>query len=93
MVFLRRDDEEEELENPDDEDATLGDDVLDEVEEDTVDVADDMEGFGHIDETEKDKKEDDEEEKDDEDKDDHDAPLEDDAEDVDFDTFDDVDEM
>ena len=32
MVFFRRDDEEEELEAPEDEDAALADDVLDEVE-------------------------------------------------------------
>lgn len=94
MVFLRSDDEEE-LEAPEDEDAALADDILDEVEEDSTDIAeDDMEGFGHIEEVvEKDKKEDETDEDEDEEDADRDAPLEEDAEDVDFDTFDDIDEM
>jgi len=90
MIFFTRD-EEEEIENPDDEEATLAEDLLDEVGEE--DVADDLEGFGLIDEKdEKDKNKNDDEEKDEED-DDEEVPLDEDAEDVDFDTFDDIDEM
>ncbi len=92
MVFFRTDDEEEdEIETPDDEDTALADDVLDEVESDDVVAPDELEGFGLMDETaalaieEKDEEKEGEEE--------GDAPLEEDAEDVDFDTFDDVDEM
>ena len=81
---------EDELEDVDDEDASLGDDVLDEVAgEDESDDEDDTEGFGHIDDKvvkEVPESDDDEEEEDD-------AELEDDAEDVDYDSFDDVDEM
>jgi len=70
-----------------DEEATLADDLLDEVSED--DTADDLlEGFGVLPEVvtkeepeEKDELEDDTE------------SLEEDAEDVDFDLFDDVDEL
>ncbi len=90
MVFFRRDDEEEELDTPEDEDAALADEVLDEVEVDSEDlgVPDEIEGFGLITEEVK------EDEEDEEDEDgDGDESLEDDAEDVDFDTFDDVDEM
>ena len=79
------DDESEEM---NDEDATLGDDVLDEVagvEDDTED--DEVEGFGLVDE--KDVKEDDEEEEDDEEP----TEPEEDVEDMDYDSFDDVDEM
>jgi len=79
---------EDELEDTDDEDASLGDDVLDEVAgEEEVDADDDTEGFGHIEE--KDVKEPAEEEEEEEDN----TALEDDAEDVDYDSFDDVDEM
>jgi len=79
---------EEELEDTNDEDASLGDDVLDEVAgEEQDDTDDDTEGFGHIEE--KDVKEPSEEEDEEED----DTALEDDAEDVDYDSFDDVDEM
>lgn len=90
MVFLRRDGDEEETESPEDEDATLADDVLDEVEGDVDETADatEIEGFGLVPDKE-DEKEDDAEDEDD----DSDEALEDDAEDVDFDTFDDVDEM
>lgn len=89
MVFLRRDDDEE-IEAPEDEDAALADDILDEVEEEVADVVgpEDIEGFGLITES----GEEDEEEKE-EDAEDGDEALEEDAEDVDFDTFDDVDEM
>jgi hypothetical protein len=78
---------EEELEDIDDEDAALGEDVLDEVAGEEDDAEGDTEGFGHIEE--KDVKESSEEEEEEED----DAALEDDAEDVDYDSFDDVDEM
>jgi len=85
MTFLNRD-EEEESENPDDEEATLAEDLLDEVGEETV-ADDELEGFGLI-TPEVEKEEEEVEEKDDEE-----ATLDEDAEDVDFDTFDDVDEM
>lgn len=90
MVFLRRD-EEEEVESPEDEDATLTDDVLDEVEGDVEDSADntEMEGFGLVSDEKEDGKNFDEKE----DEDESDEALEDEEEDVDFDTFDDVDEM
>ncbi len=93
MIFLNNDGDEEineeELENPDDEEGTLDDDLLDEVGEEAEEVGvDSVEGFGLIAE-EDDEEEDDEEDGDEEDE----ASLEDDAEDVDFDTFDDVDEM
>jgi hypothetical protein len=88
MVFFRRTDEEEELETPEDEDAALADDVLDEVEGEVEEAvgADELEGFGLITEDvaeEEEEKEENEEEE----------SLEEDAEDVDFDTFDDVDEL
>ncbi len=91
MVFLRRDGDEDEIEAPEDEDATLADDVLDEVEGDADDLADatEIEGFGLVTEKDDDK----DEEEDEGEEDDSDESLEDDAEDVDFDTFDDVDEM
>jgi hypothetical protein len=82
---------EDELEDMDDEDASLGDDVLDEVAgEEEEDDEDEPEGFGHIDD--KEVKEVSENEGDDEEEED-DAALEDDAEDVDYDSFDDVDEL
>jgi hypothetical protein len=86
---VTHDDEiDEEVELGDDEDATLADDLLDEVGGDDA-VADDdlMEGFGILPEVEVE-----EEEKDEEDEE-GDEALEEDAEDVDFDRFDDVDEM
>ncbi len=87
MVFLRRD--EEEVETPEDEEATIAEDILDEVEDEVADVAEPegIEGFGLI--VEADDKEEVAEEKDEE----GNESLEEDAEDVDFDTFDDVDEM
>jgi hypothetical protein len=90
MVFFRHtDDEEEELETPEDEDAALADDVLDEVESgtDAVDAAEEIEGFGLIADPVDDEEEDEEKEEE------GDEALEEDAEDVDFDTFDDIDEM
>ncbi len=78
---------EEEL--PEDEDATLADDLLDDVGGDETDTEDDlMEGFGILPESDTD-----DEEEDDEDSLEEDEDLEEDAEDVDFDRFDDVDEM
>ncbi len=72
----------------DDENTTLGDDVLDEVSEDGDE---DLSGFGHLDE-ESDEDEDDEESDEDEEYEDY-AELEDDAEDVEYDQFDDIDDM
>jgi hypothetical protein len=84
----QHDELEEDMDLGDDEDATLADDLLDEVSgDDTADDEDLMEGFGILpeaDETEED--EDDEDE-------DAEESLEEDAEDVDFDRFDDIDEM
>jgi hypothetical protein len=80
---------EDEAELGDDDEATLADDLLDEVGADDVETDDDlMEGFGILPtaEEEEDDKEEDEELEGDE-------VLEEDAEDVDFDRFDDVDEM
>lgn len=83
---------EDEVEEPgeiDDEDATLADDLLDEVAgEDAEEDDDTIEGFGILPIKEDD---DDEEEKPEDEE--GDAELEDDAEDVEFDTFDDVDEL
>ncbi len=81
--------EDEEVELGDDDEATLADDLLDEVSGDDA-VADDelMEGFGILPEIPE------EEEKDgDEEDEDAEESLEEDAEDVDFDRFDDVDEL
>lgn len=88
MIFFKHDDDEE-LENPDDEEASLAEDLLDEVGEDVAEVEDDMEGFGLL--TEEEEKEDKEEKEDDDEE--EEASLDEDAEDVDFDTFDDIDEM
>lgn len=86
MTFLKRDDEEE-LENGDDEEATLADDLLDEVGDEPIEADEEIEGFGLLAEEEVAEEE---EEKDDEEEE---TPLDEDAEDVDFDTFDDIDEM
>jgi hypothetical protein len=86
--FSRNDDDVDEPEELNDEDATLADDLLDEVAADDIEEDDAMEGFGIL--SEKEVAEDVEEKEDDEE---GDAELEDDAEDVDFDTFDDVDEL
>lgn len=78
------DDEVEEPEEIGDDEATLADDLLDEVAgDDTEDDA--LEGFGILPIKEDADEEEDEEE--------GDAELEDDAEDVEFDAFDDIDEM
>lgn len=88
--FVRNDEDAEEPEELNDEEATLADDLLDEVGADeSDDVGDSMEGFGILPESDDDE---DEEEKNEDDQE-EDAELEDDAEDVDFDTFDDVDEL
>ncbi len=87
-LFVSRE-EGDEAEEIHDEDATLADDLLDEVSADDSDEDDAVEGFGILPETEE---EDEDEEKEDE-LAETDDELEDDAEDVDFDTFDDVDEM
>jgi hypothetical protein len=87
--FVRNDDDIEEPDELNDEDATLADDLLDEVGVDELEDEDDaMEGFGIL--TEKEVAEDVEEKDEDEE---GDAELEDDAEDVEFDAFDDIDEM
>ncbi|MFM2423849.1 MAG: hypothetical protein RLZZ70_236 [Candidatus Parcubacteria bacterium] len=90
MLNANHDEEiEEEAELGDDEEATLADDLLDEVGADDVETDDDlMEGFGILPAAEE--EEDDKEEEDDLDTE---EVLEEDAEDVDFDRFDDVDEM
>lgn len=82
-------DEIEDAEEINDEDATLADDLLDEVGADEVED-DAVEGFGILPEVEE---EDEEEEKEKDEFGDETSELEDDAEDVDFDTFDDVDEL
>jgi hypothetical protein len=91
MIHVFSDDEAEinEEEMGDDEDATLADDLLDEVGADDEDDTDpSLEGFGILPEPDED-----DEEEDDEEKLEEDESLEDDAEEVDFDRFDDVDEM
>lgn len=73
-----------------DDEATLADDLLDEVSGD--DTTDDLlEGFGVLPDSTSEEEEDDVEEKDD--LEDDAESLEDDAEDVDFDVFDDIDEL
>jgi hypothetical protein len=87
MIYINGDDEinEEEL---DDEAASLDDDLLAEVVDEDESVEDEVEGFGLIDEAaEVEKAEEEEEDAE------GDASLEDDAEDVDYDSFDDVDEF
>lgn len=87
--FAHNNGEVEEPEEINDEDATLADDLLDEVAVDDAEEDDVMEGFGILPEKEvaedaEEKSEDDEE---------GDAELEEDAEDVEFDAFDDIDEL
>ena len=85
--FAKNNDDTEEPEELNDEDATLADDLLDEVatEEAEENV---LEGFGIL--TEKETSEEEPEKDEDEE---GDAELEDDAEDVEFDAFDDIDEL
>ncbi len=89
-AFSEDEDEINEEDIMDDEDATLADDLLDEVgdEEDEIDPS--LEGFGILPEAET--KDEDEEEKDEDEISDEES-LEEDAEEVDYDRFDDVDEM
>ena len=83
------DDEIEEPEELSDDDATLADDLLDEVAGVEVEEEDEaLEGFGILP-----IKEDDDDEEEKEENEDEDAELEDDAEDVEFDAFDDIDEL
>lgn len=67
----------------------LDDSLLDEIEDDTLSDTD--EGFGHLPEPEDENE--DEEQKEEEDEEDDLLEEEEDAEDVDYDTFDDIDEM
>ena len=85
-------DDVEEAEELGDDEATLADDLLDEVAGDDAEEEDELEGFGILPIKEED---DDEEEKEEDEEGDEegDAELEDDAEDVEFDAFDDIDEM
>lgn len=77
--------EEEAAEEEDDSEASIDDGVLDELADDKVADEAEPEGFGHISENPADdEKVDDAKEG---------TELEEDAEDVDFDTFDDIDEM
>ena len=96
MLWISDTEEELDIPEEDDEDTAIGDDALDALadEEDEDEADEDTgEGFGHIDEeaaAEKLKvKATDEDEEEDEDE----PPLEEDAEDVDYDSFDDVDEF
>ncbi len=88
--FVNIPDEEEEI---DEEDASLDDDLLAELDplDDEVEVDDLTEGFGEVPEEEEKAIEKASEKTDDDD--DGDESLEEDAEDVDFDTFDDIDDM
>lgn len=87
--FAKNDDEVEEPDELNDEDATLADDLLDEVGADEAEEDDAMEGFGIL--TEKESSDEEPVEKDEDEE--GDAELEDDAEDVEFDAFDDIDEL
>jgi hypothetical protein len=87
--FAHNVDDVEEPEELNDEDATLADDLLDEVAADDVEDDAELEGFGIL--SEKEVAEDEEEKS--EDDEEGDAELEEDAEDVEFDAFDDIDEM
>lgn len=87
--FVNHNDEDtEEPEELNDDEATLADDLLDEVAGAEVEEEDELEGFGILPVKEE---EDDVPEKDEDE--DGDEALEEDAEDVEFDTFDDVDEL
>ena len=93
MTYIRDDEEEELVDDTDavvdDETVSLDDDLLSEViEEDEVIGEEGMEGFGLLEEAEVAAVVEEESEEAE-----GDASLEDDAEDVDYDSFDDVDEM
>ena len=85
MLYIT-DDITEEEEEVDEEAASLDDDLLSEVVGEDEVLDDEVEGFGLLEETD-----DKEEEKEEEEDLDADASLEDDAEDVEYDSFDDVD--
>ncbi len=87
MINSSGEEEQDESEDMEDEEAALADDLLDEVGDDT-DADASLEGFGILPETDADEDEEAEEDEHGEGDD-----LEEDAEDVDFDRFDDVDEM
>ncbi len=88
MMYINGDAEVNEEEEVDDEAVSLDDDLLAEVVDEEEPVEDEMEGFGLIDEVvEVEKAEEEEEDAE------GDTRLEDDAEDVDYDSFDDVDEF
>jgi len=103
MIFFTHLADEEENSTPeevDDTDANLDDSVLDEISDDSSDDDEDVEGFGHIGEGEalgEGKEEDDDETEDEgkgeDDDDDSIDSLEEDAEEMDYDRFDDVDEL
>ena len=86
--FSKNNDDTEEPDELNDEDATLADDLLDEVAAEEVEEDDVLEGFGILPE-----KEVAEEEAEKDEDEEGDAELEDDAEDVEFDAFDDIDEL
>ena len=92
MIFFTtalRDDEITEETEEDDADASIDESMLDEITEDADSDSDDAEGFGLLDEdgTEDEKKKKPEEE------DDEGLEEEEDADDTEYDSFDDVDEM
>jgi hypothetical protein len=88
MILISNDDQtKSEEEEVGDEDAMLADDLLDEVSEGDA-AGDSVEGFGLLKENDADSEEEEEDGVDSESE-----PLEDGAEDVEFDRFDDVDEM
>ena len=86
MIFFAHLRDEEDFEETDDTEASLDDEVLAEIGDESEEETDETEGFGLIDD-------DAEEEEAEEEESDDDDSLEDDAEDVDYDTFDDIDEM
>lgn len=89
MIYINGDDEINEEEELDEDAVSLDDDLLAEVADEDDVLEDEVEGFGLIDEAAEVEKAEEEEEEDAE----GDASLEDDAEDVDYDSFDDVDEF
>ena len=89
MMYINGDADTSEEEELDDEAVSLDDDLLAEVVDEDEPVEDEVEGFGLIDEAAEVAKAEEEEEEDTE----GDTSLEEDAEDVDYDSFDDVDEL
>jgi hypothetical protein len=88
MIYINDDIDGGEDEMEDDDAVSLADDILDEVDGDEEDLADEIEGFGILDEAGVE-----EEEEEESDEVEGDESLEEDAEDVDYDSFDDIDEM